>query len=186
MSILIFTSAKHHGRVTVTPEMLSYVEGDSIIPRHVNYHGVDPAEIHCMALNIYYESKGEPVDGQWAVGRVTQERWRSGFADSICDVVYQGTKYRSRLEIANNAYGQCQFSWACIGETPRMPRPDAYQQAYEIAYQILVHGARSDWLEGVHYFHADYVNPGWRRHFQPVTKIGAHIFYRDTRHSPGI
>src|SRR5262245_36780890 len=32
------------------------------------------AELHCLAENIYYESRGEPLAGQYAVAEVTMNR----------------------------------------------------------------------------------------------------------------
>lgn len=90
---------------------------------------VAASEIQCLALNIYYESKNEPELGQWAVARVTKERLDAGFADTICDVVYQGAVYRDRLKVAMNRYGSCQFSWACINTTPKIPDTTKYLRA---------------------------------------------------------
>lgn len=147
---------------------------------------VNPKELECLALNIYYESRGEPELGQWAVGRVTQERLKAGFARSICGVVYQGARYRDRTLVHLNSYGSCQFSWACTRETPKVPDPAIFQQAKEIAYQLLAHDAYDQWLKDVHYFHAGYVSPSWQHRFVRVKKIGAHIFYRDTRRANGV
>src|SRR5688572_26685042 len=32
------------------------------------------AELNCLAENVYYESRGEPLDGQYAVAEVTMNR----------------------------------------------------------------------------------------------------------------
>src|SRR3546814_4388492 len=44
----------------------------------------------CLAGAVYFESKGESLEGQLAVARVIINRARSGrFADSLCGVIYQ-------------------------------------------------------------------------------------------------
>lgn len=35
-----------------------------------------------------------------------------------------------------------------------------------------------DITDGSLYYHAEYVNPWWASHFEVVTKIDRHIFYR--------
>ena len=46
------------------------------------------AELRCLAENVYYESRGEPLVGQYAVAEVTMNRVASPeFPDSVCAVV---------------------------------------------------------------------------------------------------
>jgi spore germination cell wall hydrolase CwlJ-like protein len=40
---------------------------------------------------------------------------------------------------------------------------------------VMLDGVRLPELRGAKFFHATYVNPGWKR--QPKAKIGNHIFY---------
>ena len=48
-------------------------------------------ERRCLATAIYFEARGEPVEGQIAVGQVIMNRVRSPqFPETICGVVYQG------------------------------------------------------------------------------------------------
>ena len=47
-------------------------------------------EQECLAGAVYFESKGEPLDGQLAVAKVIMNRTLSGrFAKSLCGVVMQ-------------------------------------------------------------------------------------------------
>ena len=48
-------------------------------------------ELDCLARNIYWEARSEPVEGMIAVAQVTLNRVaHKSFPDDICDVVYQG------------------------------------------------------------------------------------------------
>ena len=50
-------------------------------------------EFECLALNVYFESRGEPLAGQYAVAAVTLNRVvHPAFPDSICQVVMQGAE----------------------------------------------------------------------------------------------
>jgi len=133
----------------------------------------DP-ELYCLALNIYFESRGEPTVGQYAVADVTLNRVESPqFPDTICEVVYQCRRSN-----------RCQFSWVHQIQNPRDPRlsdreawHDAQLYAIEIARWDIMRGV----TEGATYFHANYVRPRWRHDLEKTTRIGVHLFYRDPR-----
>jgi hypothetical protein len=51
-------------------------------------------ELECLAGAIYFESKGEPLPGQVAVGQVIVNRAKSGrFPTSYCGVVFQRSQF---------------------------------------------------------------------------------------------
>ena len=133
-------------------------------------------ERRCLATAIYFEARGEPVQGQIAVGQVILNRVRSPqFPQTICGVVYQGQM----------APG-CQFSFACDGHTD-MPRPDAHWAlAQKLAKQIT---SGEVWLPEVGYstyYHADYVSPQWKSAMNRIDTIGRHIFYKKRNEQPYI
>ena len=50
----------------------------------------DQHNLNCLALNVYFEARGEPLDGQYAVAEVTMNRVASGrYPSTVCGVVYQ-------------------------------------------------------------------------------------------------
>ena len=52
---------------------------------------VNEAELNCMAENIYFEGRAEPMVGKIAIGHVVMNRIEDErFPDSICGVVHQG------------------------------------------------------------------------------------------------
>lgn len=127
-------------------------------------------QLACLARNIYYEAGTEPFEGKVAVAQVTINRVESGmFPADICKVVYE----------KNLIYGKvlCQFSWYCDrAATVRPISNEVYTESMEVAKKVLLEGFRLPGLYTAMYYHADYVNPGWRR--EKVAKIGRHIFYR--------
>lgn len=127
-------------------------------------------ELDCLTKNIYWEAAGEPFEGKVAVAQVTLNRANHpAFPSNICDVVYQKTTIQQKVV--------CQFSWFCERTYQVRPvfRPE-YEQAALVAKKVLLENFRIDSLQGVLYYHADYVTPGWKKN--PVTKIGRHIFYK--------
>ena len=52
---------------------------------------VDNEELKCMAENIYFEGRAEPMVGKIAIGHVVMNRIEDDrFPDTICGVVKQG------------------------------------------------------------------------------------------------
>ena len=119
------------------------------------------AETRCLAVAVYYESKGEPLEGQLAVAQVILNRRDSGrFAASICGVVYQR--------------GQFSFTWDGRSDTP------SHSAMWRTAQAIALIAATDDWraiVPDATHFHARRVSPGWHR-LQRVSAVGNHIFYR--------
>jgi spore germination cell wall hydrolase CwlJ-like protein len=139
------------------------------------YDIIDPErnpQLYCLALNIYFEARGEPVEGQYAVADVTLNRVAADeFPDSICEVVYQCRR-------AN----RCQFSWVHQVDNPSNPRiaeREAWHDAQLYAFEIARWNIQRGVTNGATYFHANYVRPVWRHSFEKTTRIGTHVFYRD-------
>lgn len=128
-------------------------------------------QLDCLARNIYHEAGGEPFEGKVAVAQVTINRTKSGkFPKDICAVVYE------RNLVYNNVI--CQFSWYCDSKAKVRPIHAAtYKESEAVAKKVLLEGYRLSIItEDVLYYHADYVNPRWKK--QRVAKIGKHIFYK--------
>lgn len=127
-------------------------------------------QLGCLAKNIYYEAGSEPFEGKVAVAQVTLNRTESGqFPEDICKTIYQKNIIYEKVI--------CQFSWTCDRESRVKPVHKAnYEESMEVAKKVLLEGFRLPSLTDAMYYHADYINPGWKR--QKVAKIGRHIFYK--------
>ena len=78
----------------------------------------------CLALNIYFEARNQPVMGQIGVSMVVLNRVNStDYPDNVCDVIYQG----KHSKITGMPFRhKCQFSWYCDGLTDTPKDVDAY------------------------------------------------------------
>ena len=123
-------------------------------------------QVDCLAENIYYEAGYEAEKGKVAVALVTLNRVEDPrFPKDICGVVKQKTQ------------GTCQFSWFCA-PVKRNKGSEAYQSAKEVAVYVYANYEKlHDITKGALYYHADYVNPGWK--LQKTVTIGRHIFYKE-------
>ena len=147
-------------------------------------------ELYCLAKNIYFEAKSEPIAGQYAVADVVLNRVKdSRFPNTICEVVYEGplreswqTKKQTDLDDAERIYhpirDRCQFSWWCEGKSDNIKDGDAWRKAQEIAYRLVNDYKHRGLTEGATHYHATYVNPKWAPTLDLVGRIGTHIFYR--------
>jgi len=125
-------------------------------------------EINCLALNIYFEARGESVDGKIAVGHVVLNRVADKrYPDKICKVVKQGGQ-RPRHK--------CQFSWWCDGRSDRPRDLQAWKESQVLA-RVVFWGYSEDPTGGALWYHANYSRPGWRRRLERGPTIGRHLFY---------
>ena len=127
-------------------------------------------QLACLAKNIYYEAGSEPFEGKIAVAQVTLNRAAdTGFPNDVCKVIYQKNIFYEKVI--------CQFSWYCDKTTTVRPVNKAnYDASMDAAKRVLLEDFRLPGLKTALYYHADYINPGWKK--EQVAKIGHHIFYK--------
>lgn len=126
------------------------------------------AEWQCLAEALYFEARGESVEGQFAVAEVILNRRDStAYPNSVCGVVKQGAGGR----------GGCQFSYACDGRAEIIHEEGAFSRTGKIA-RVMLDGAPRALTSGATHFHTTAVRPSWARRFPQTAHIGAHLFYR--------
>lgn len=117
--------------------------------------------VSCLARNIYYEARGEPLAGQYAVAEVTMNRTGSlRYPNTVCEVVFQKSA----------------FSWTDFRRLPE-PSGQAWRLAQTIAEEVY-YGRRAPEMPNALHYHATYVKPVWADERQRVARLGRHVFYR--------
>src|SRR5438270_1833536 len=120
-------------------------------------------QTNCLATAVYFEARGESLEGQLAVAHVVMNRAASGrYPPDWCSVVKQ----------------HAQFSFVRHGEFPYADTNSAAWQKAEAVAQLAAANVVPSVSNDVLWYHANYVAPTWRRSLQEVQQIGAHIFYR--------
>jgi spore germination cell wall hydrolase CwlJ-like protein len=133
----------------------------SIVQANVNGAPLDE-QGNCLATAVYFESRGEPVEGQLAVADVVMNRAASGrYPSDWCSVVKQ----------------KAQFSFVRHGQFPAITDAYSWQTAQAVARTAILNMAREVPAD-VLWYHANYVAPTWRNNLEYVEQIGAHLFYR--------
>lgn len=123
---------------------------------------VSPRDLLMLALNVYYEARGEGISGKAAVAHVTINRVKDGrWPPSLPEVIMQPG----------------QFSW-----TKNPPKIEDWEQlkaSVMIAARALS-GTLKDRTGGALYFHAARLGePDWAQGLTRLAQIGAHTFYSD-------
>jgi len=120
-------------------------------------------QTNCLATAVYFEARGESVEGQLAVARVVMNRAASGrYPPDWCSVVKQ----------------PAQFSFVRHGEFPYADTSSLAWQRAEAVAQLAAANVVPSLDPDVLWYHATYVAPTWGHRLSKVEKIGAHIFYR--------
>lgn len=124
--------------------------------------GILDEEQECLAVAVYFESKGEPLEGQLAVARTLINRTTSSrFGHSLCGVIHQ----------------RGQFSF--------MRRPGMisaiHREAgnWRTAVAVASIAMRDLWAGPVRdalFFHAKHVSPRWG--MTRLASVGNQVFYR--------
>lgn len=134
----------------------------ALVDRYASNAPLDE-QTNCVATAVYFEARGETLDGQLAVAKVVMNRASSGrYPPSYCATVKQ----------------KAQFSFVQSGRFPPVDTDcAAWRKATAIA-RLALANAVPTLGNDVLWYHADYVAPSWGRRLVQVSKIGQHIFYR--------
>jgi len=120
-------------------------------------------EANCIATAVYFEARGEALEGQLAVARVIMNRAASGqYPSSWCSVVKQPS----------------QFSFVRHGQFPTVNTASAAWSKAQGVTRLAMSNVIPSLSNDVLWYHADYVDPSWGHRLSMAQKIGQHIFYR--------
>ena len=121
------------------------------------------AELICLATCVFYEARGESVDGQLAVAEVVLNRVRSNrYPDDICSVTNQSRQY----------------SYTHDGKSDdflKEPEQEAVVRAILVASEVI----RGEGLgiTSTHYHTTAIIPPYWAQFYDYDGKLGDHMFY---------
>lgn len=145
-----------------------------------------PVERLCLALALYHEARGEPLEGQMAVGLTILNRVASkAYPSTICGVVFQNFE---RLN-------KCQFSFTCDNRANTPGNPAVFARMLQVSDQIITSlqpsvrpggfssataSVPAQYVFATHYHRHD-VYPSWSKKLQFIARIGDHNFFKSNR-----
>ncbi len=87
-------------------------------------------QAECLAEVMYYEARGEGIEGEKAVAEVVLQRTHErDYPSTVCGVAYDGIQPDRR---------DCQFSFACDASLRRPREGHAWQRVRQLAEKILI------------------------------------------------
>jgi spore germination cell wall hydrolase CwlJ-like protein len=123
---------------------------------------ITTAAATCLALNVYFEARGEDPDAQRMVAEVVMERVNTeGYPKEVCDVVWE----------------KGQFSWTEDGKSDKPKDTVAWLYAQIVANEVLLYGG--EFRTGATHYHTRDTKPYWAKDLQMVGMYGNHVFYRE-------
>ena len=166
-------------------------------------HSVNETELKCMAENIYFEGRAEPMVGKVAIGKVVMNRIDSDrHPNDICGVVHEGPHRESWKTRGKDVPEQdrkffpirnkCDFSWYCDGKkdivwvsymdgTPIDSNATAWRDSINVALFVMT-GELRDVTNGAdHYYNYNISNPYWVGAMDETAVIGNHRFMKEKR-----
>ena len=157
-------------------------------------------ELYCMAQNVYFESRHEPMLGKIAVAhvvmnRIEDKRWPG----TVCEVVKEGpvreswkTKKDPTLAKEDRVYyprkNRCQFSWYCDGHRDMLwvtykdgtiipENMTAWRDSVHVALFVINDKWSMDPTDGATFYYNPHIaNPGWAGKYTETAVIGNHRF----------
>ena len=114
----------------------------------------------CLALVVYTEARGEPLDGQLLVAEVVINRVQmEQYPDDLCTVAFQPHQFTG------------------LNNTPSLETiflDPAWDTSVEVAYKAI----EGDTLGlGASHYHNTTVTPVWAKRLTVLGQYGNHIFY---------
>ena len=160
-------------------------------------------ELKCMAENIYFEGRAEPMKGKVAIANVVMNRVMSDrHPDTICEVVHEGPHRESwktkgkDVPDSDRKYfpirNKCDFSWYCDGKKDIVwvsYMDGTIIEANYIAWRDSVNVAlfvMSEQIEDItegadHYYNYNIANPYWVGAMKETVIIGNHRFMKEKK-----
>ena len=122
-------------------------------------------QTNCLATAVYFEARGESLDGQLAVARVVMNRAASGkYPTDWCSVMKQPWQF-SFVNPHTGTYPSINLQSASWAKAQGIARLAAANVVPSVSTDVL-------------WYHATYVAPSWGRRLSLAQRIGTHIFYR--------
>ena len=166
-------------------------------------NSVNETELKCMAENIYFEGRAEPMVGKVAIGKVVMNRIKSDrHPNDICGVVHEGphreswkTRGKDVKDEERKFYpirNKCDFSWYCDGKkdivwvsymdgTPIDANATAWRDSVNVALFVMT-GELRDVTNGAdHYYNYNISNPYWAPLMIETAVIGNHRFMKEKK-----
>lgn len=135
----------------------------------------------CLALNIYHEARGEPIEGQRAVAYVTINRAQAS-GKEVCDVVFEDEQFSWTIGNKEPVFRDgVKVGYKVVPAYRPNVKSEQWLKIKALAIDVLTHWKRPHPYKDLYYFHSTSVQPVWSRAKPFKMQIGNHIFYAEQK-----
>ena len=130
-----------------------------------------PPQLMCLATAIFFEARGEPIDGKELVANVILNRVEhTSYPDTVCEVVNQPKQFSythdlPRLGMSLNPLDYKDY-----------PDKVAWEESVSVAKEVLDNGVINPYIL---MYHNTSVTPYWVSSYELSGQVGEHIFYEE-------
>ena len=129
-------------------------------------------ELLCLAVALFFEARGEPIDGKELVANVIINRMHHpSYPDTICGVVNQPKQFSYTHELPASGMSDNPLDYNTYHDRV------AWKDCVVIAKDILDNGVFNEY---VIMYHSKSVSPYWTSSYEVSGMVGNHIFYRES------
>jgi N-acetylmuramoyl-L-alanine amidase len=129
----------------------------------------------CLAMNIYYEARGEVISGKVIVANVTMTR-ADHQKNNVCAAVTAPAQF-SWTEGNVKVVHRGKRVIRTINKSMIPPNSPAWEQSKMVA-ELALKGVLPDLSDGATNYHATYVSPKWAGRMEKVGRLGGHVLYK--------
>ena len=148
-------------------------------------------ELYCLALNSYWEARGESFDEKLATAQVVMNRVdNKHYPDMVCAVVTEGpsreswkTRQYPELHKEDRIYypvkNRCQFSWYCDGRSDIIYSFAGWEDSVIAALLAYVAYGEDKVQGATHYYAHEKINkPSWAKGMIVTTIMKGHTYLK--------
>lgn len=132
--------------------------------------------LFCLSMNIFFEARNQPLEGQRAIAEVTMTR-ANGEQAKVCNVVAAKKQFSWTNKMSGKKYSERLAEMRAMKPTRKADR-NAWEVAVTIAKQTLSGQNKNLVKAADHFYNPKLANPPWKNNMIVVAKIGDHIFLR--------
>lgn len=135
--------------------------------------GIETAII-CLALNIYFEARGEPVIAQRAVAQVTMNR-ADNDPDRVCTEVFRPRQFSWTNRLSKSSKSDPN---SLVNKLIKNTHSDPWNRSLEIARSAISGEYRGEFNGATHFYNPREGIPKWSKKLTRVQNVGSFVLMK--------
>ena len=128
----------------------------------------------CLSLNIYHESRGEPIVVQQAVAQVTMNRAQQD-PQNVCKEVFRPYQFSWANKLSKETRTD---PYKVVAKRVKKPEGKEWQRSLQIARQALNGDFIRKFKGATHFYNINTDNPKWKERLIYIAQAGPFILMK--------